>query len=185
MLEKLTTAELAIVATVLAPAIAALLTVAFRRGVGAGGRLAFGSLGVGLAVLVMWPVLSELLASPESPRPASSCAFSSQLLSQASNVRELELPPDSGVVAGYQLTALEPIAVPAGWQVHQDESVHAGPYTLQGGVTATVWAPLECRPLPPAGSGQSPDEFRCSSSTCKLETLSERTGSRSGPTTSS
>jgi hypothetical protein len=58
--------------------------------------------------------LSELLASPESPRPGSSCAFSSQLLSQGSNVRELEMPPDSGVVAGYQLTALEPIAVPAG-----------------------------------------------------------------------
>jgi hypothetical protein len=37
--------------------------------------------------------------------------------------------------------------------------MHAGPYTLESGVTATVWAPLECRPLPSARSGQSPDEF--------------------------
>jgi hypothetical protein len=97
-----------------------------------------------------------LLITCDSPNPEVppavlvSCAFEEELLGAGDVIQRLDLPPGSDYWAGYQMTLSRSIEVPAGWEVQKySPEVHAGPYPLNRGDTASIWAPYQCRPLAP------------------------------------
>jgi hypothetical protein len=91
------------------------------------------------------------LPNPEMPSAALvSCAFEAELLGAGEVIQRLDLPQGSEHWAGYQITLSRSIEVPVGWEVQKySPEVHAGPYALGRGDTASIWAPYQCRPLAP------------------------------------
>lgn len=92
----------------------------------------------------------------KSPVADATCDFASEIVMAGDIIQELYIPPGSDNLAGYQIAFSRSLEIPPQWTVQIYESTPTGPYVVQPGDVATIWAPVSCRPLRVMQSSPSP-----------------------------